>query len=227
MRLPFCLCLLLCPVLSSQEKAPLQFVSFFGYDNVVRPTEIYLQTGKEAFTPLSLPGANATDAVKVLNPSGAIVIYGEPVTDPEGKVSYPRLGSIKCDPAWPKAFVIVSSIEKDEKIVFSGAAFALSNKDFPEGSIKVANLSPALVRGKVGPQEVDFKPGEIATIRFESKPGSLVDVIFQYKMDRDTPWRRMMSTRWAIPESGRSLMFVAPNPRGTGMRSRTIPLRSS
>lgn len=91
--------LLLSSTLFSQDKVPMQMVSFFGYDNVVRPTEIYLQTGLDAFTPLALPGANATDEVKILNPAGAIVIYGEPVTDAEGKMSYPRLGSIKCDSA--------------------------------------------------------------------------------------------------------------------------------
>lgn len=219
------LSLLLTALLSAQEKAPLQSVSFFGYQNVVRPTEIYLQTGKEGFSPFTLPGANATDAIKVLNTSGAIGIYGEPVADAEGNLSYPRLGSVKCDPSWPNAFAIVSSIEKEGKILFSGTAFPIDNKDFPEGSMKLANLSPAIIRGKLGRQEVAFKPGEITTVRFEDKPGALVDVIFQYKMDRATPWRRMMSTRWAIPETGRRLMFVFPNPRGKGLRSRTIPLR--
>lgn len=225
MRLLLLLSALLGSPLLAQEKAPLQSVSFYGYQNVVRPTEIYLQTGKNAFLPFILPGANATDAVKILNPSGAIGIYGAPVTDAEGKVSYPRLGSIKCDPAWPHAFAIVSSIEKEGKILFSGTAFPLDNKDFPEGSIKLANLSPAIVRGKLGKQEVGFRPGEISTLRFADKPGALVDVIFQYKMDREAPWRRMISTRWAIPETGRSLMFVFPNPKGQGLRSRTIPLR--
>lgn len=215
---------ILSPLLA--QEAPTQMVSFFAYETVEVPTTIYLRTGPRKFTALELPGANATPAVQIINPKGVIGIFGPPEKNAEGEEVYPRLGGIKCNPAWPKAFAVISSIKKDDQTVFAGHAFALSNNDFPEGSIKIANLSPALVRGKLGSLEVAFKPGEISTVRFKESAGSLVDVIFQYKENKDAKWARMISTRWPVPEAGRRLMFVFPDPRGKGMRAKTIPIRN-
>ncbi|MDQ8190499.1 hypothetical protein [Roseibacillus persicicus] len=210
----------------SAQDPPTQMISFFAYQTVEVPTTIYLRTGPKKFTALELPGANATPAVHIINPKGQIGIFGPPEKNAAGEELHPRLGGIQCNPAWPKAFAIISSVKQDERTVFTGHAFAVSNNDFPEGSIKVANLSPARVRGKLGKQQVTLKPGEISTVRFQDPAGSLIDVIFQYRESKEANWARMISTRWPVPKNGRRLMFIFPDPRGKGMRAKTIPLRN-
>ncbi|MGJ8726184.1 MAG: hypothetical protein ACSHYB_16630 [Roseibacillus sp.] len=214
-----------CSAIASAQEGKIQRVSFYGYQTVEYPTIIYLRSGPGKFTELQLPGSNTTESVPVVNVQGGFGIFGAPTKNAEGEDIYPRLCRIKCSPNSPRAFAILSSVKRDGKIAFSGHAFPMTNKDFPEGSLKIANLSPALVRGKLGSQQAAFRPGEISTLKFNDPVGELIDVIFQYKTQKDDKWSRMISTRWPVPADGRRLLFIFPDPSGKGMRSKTIPIR--
>lgn len=204
---------------------PTQRVSFFAFKAPSFPASIHVQTGADQFAEVNLVGANTSDAISVVNCTGAIRIYGNPVTDEEGELKYPVVGTIKASSAWKRVFVVLAGDSEGTQIKFRGRSFEVSNNNFPEGSIQFVNLSDCAIRGKLGKDIVSFRPGQIDTIRFNDRVGSLVDVVFQYRRPDTENWSRMIATRWTVLDSGRQLMLAFQDPETGRMGSKTLPIR--
>jgi hypothetical protein len=217
--------LLVASALSAQEPN-IQRVSFFTFRAPSFPAKIFLRSGPEKFTEVELQGANTTSYYNVLNVGGSIALHGEPVVNEEGVSEYPVIGRLKSNPGWKRVFGVLNGVVQDGKIVYRGRSFEMSKRDFPDGSIKFANLSERPIRGLLGNQKVFFKPREIGTINMRrQKEGQLIDVVFQYKSPQSDKWTRMVSTRWAVKDEGRSLLLAFEDPVSKRMSTRTIPLR--
>lgn len=208
---------------NAQDEPPKQKVSFFAMQTLPGAGTIHLRRGSKRFEAFDLPGANATPRTTVVNPNGFITIYGEPVTDKEGKESYPVLGRVKSNPSWPEVFVVLVGVTRKDEGGYEGFAFPLANRSFPAGSLKLANLSSKQIRGLLGKRKLAFKPGQIETVRFADPVGKLIDVVFQYK--EEERWARMISTRWVVPAAGRKIIFVYQDPETGRMTSKAIPIR--
>jgi hypothetical protein len=217
--------LLLACGLAAGAELPTQRVSFFAFHAPSFPAIIHVQTGTDQFAEVKLVGANTTDSISVVNATGAIRIYGKPVTNEEGGLKYPVLGIIKANSDWKRVFAVLIGDSEGAPTNFHGRSFEISDDRFPEGSIQFVNLSDCAVRGKLGKYIVGLRPGQIDNIKFSDRVGALVDVVFQYQRPNTDNWSRMIATRWAVPDRGRRLMFAFQDPKTGRMSSKTLPLR--
>jgi len=217
-------CIAVIVTASAKDDIPKQQVSFFAFDVPADRVAIHLQTEKDTFIKLSLPGANVTAPMAVANPDGNLTIYDQPVTGPDGQIAYPVLGKIKCSPQWKEVMVVLLGEKKKGKDAFVGFAFPMSKKDFPPGSIKLVNLSPCYVRSMLGSSKHLFKPGSVETITLHEKSGTMINVVFQYQ-DGES-WQRMMASQWPVNDLERTLVIVFKNPLTGSMTSRSIPLHN-
>jgi len=210
---------------SEAQEPPTQQVSFFAFHAPSFPAKIYVRSRRGQFEEVLLEGANTTSPVKTVNVRGAIRIYGEAVANEEGELVRPVIGEIAAKRQWEKVFAVVVGEEEEDNTAYQGRAFELNEGRFPDGSIKVVNMTDRPLRGILGKQTVAFAPREMGTVRFKGKKGSQIDVSFLYQRPESQKWVRMVASRWAIPDGGRKLMFIYQDPRTGRMRTKTIPIQ--
>lgn len=214
--------------LADGQELKTQKLSFFAFGLPVFPASIYVRTGPETYQEVALLGANTTEVIDVVfnSESRAIHIYDKPEVNEEGVTVYPIIGKAKTNPGWREAFVVLAGEKKDERVFYNCRVFQLSDSDFPDGSIKFANFSKAPIQGLLGKGNVvKIKPGAIKTLRYKKPPGESIGVVFMYQQADSKQWRRMISTRWAVPKEGRRIMFAFQDPKGKSIRTKTLPIR--
>ena len=215
-------------LLGAAETLPTKKVGFFGFALPKYPASIFVRTGSESFKEVELLGANTTAMMDVVydGDTGIIEIHGDPEVNAEGKTVYPVIGSARTKQQWKEAFVILAGKEEDGKITYATRIFPLSDDDFPMGTIKFANFSSAPIQGLLGKGNVVvIKPGAIETLRYKKPPGESIGVVFMYQKEKTKNWRRMIATRWTVPETGRRIMVAFEDPSNQSIRTKTLPIR--
>lgn len=209
---------------ATAEEVNTQKVGLFVFRAPKFPVELYVQN-VEGYTKVRIGGASTTKPNLMINPDGVLRFYGEPVLNEEGLPIYPLVGRVKANKSWREAFVVLTGVKKDDKTQFTGTSFPLSNQDFPPGSIKFANLSNNKIQGLVGSAKTVIGARELKTIRFKDPVGESIPIAFRYLIESEDKWYRMISTRWAVPEKGRTLFFAFQDPKNGTMLSKSIPIR--
>lgn len=210
-------------ILVAEEEVVIQRVSFFAFSSPRFPVEVFYQSGKGKFDQLNLYGANTTPVLPVLNQKGAVHIYGEPVANAEGELVHPSIGTAKLDPKIPKALVILFADPEAKELRFDGRAIPISINDFPDGSVKFANLTDQRIRCRMGEAFYGIEPSSFETLRYKDPAGTVIGVLFQSE-SKDNTWQRMISTKWNVPNSGRTIVFAFPNPATGSPSTKSLPL---
>ncbi|MGJ8726183.1 MAG: hypothetical protein ACSHYB_16625 [Roseibacillus sp.] len=210
---------------SLSAKSSKQNVHLLALQTTASLSPIYLQNTSTNFVKVELSATTAAHPVSVLNTDGVIQIFGPAEKNENGVLSHSSIGEIKCDPSWKEAYVVLSTLEDDDQRKFKGEAFSLLLKDLPDGAMALANLTPLSVKGRIGSKEVSLKPSQILSFVFKDAAGEMIDVGFQYQRESTDEWRRMIATRWPVPQKGRRLLLMFPKSTGKGVMTKTIPIR--
>ncbi len=119
------------------------------------------------------------------------------------------------EPPSPLASTILKS--KSSLVVFSPRpdnktyqAFTIADDDFPFGSFRLVNFSPALVRAEFSGRLTLLKPGAAETIAIRTGQNAIPVRILSL-VDGKEP-RVIRQTSWSIVPSQRELVLFFPNP---------------
>ena len=222
-RLLVLLCLSILPAFGTNGGVVTQRVSFFAFSSPAFPVEVFYEKGSGVFEKVELHGANTTPVLTVVNRDGRVRLHGEPEANAEGEMVHPVIGSVKMGAGCDKALVILFADPKSEKLKFNGRSIPINAQDFPDGSMAFANLTGKNIRCRLGTAVYGVKPQSVETLRYKDPKDAVIGVLFQYEENKSN-WSRMVSTRWRVPDNGRTIMFAFPHPKTGNPSTKSLPL---
>ena len=96
--------------------------------------------------------------------------------------------------------------------------------DFPLGVYRLINLSDKPIRGAVGREFVETKPGGVANLALKGEPGAVIPLRFEFF--EENRWNLLTESRAAVRKDRRWLMCIYQDPVTGRMNMRSIPDRS-
>lgn len=212
----------LCPLVA--QPPPTISTSFYAFDYVPGRDVIHIHGAGQAGNPIQLSKANIVGPVKVTLQDGLLPIYDKPVTV-EGKVTHPLLGTARFPANLTRALVVLFPGPKTDKEPYRCLVLNHDLSDFPLGVYRMINISPHPIRGAIGKNIMQAKPGGIANLKPDGQPGDIVPVRFEF-FDEER-WNLLTETRSAIRDDRRWLTCIYKDPVSGRMNIRSIPDRGA
>lgn len=222
MRFLLLITLLLPGTLAAQDKLPKTSLSVYSFRYAENLETVFLRSDVEGFQKIELSTANLLGPFTAALSGGAITFHKEDKND-AGETIYPIIARAKIPASIKQPIALLLPAAPDAKLPYLTLIVDQSKRDFPMGSYKLINLAPHGIRAAVGKSRLEAKPGGIKLLKPTEKPGSMVQVLFQYHDGQR--WRKMTETRWAIRKDRRSLVCAYLDPRDKRMKMRSIPAR--
>lgn len=212
-------------LLAAQGNPPVRIaVSVYAFDYAPDHDTVYAQTGPESFEEIMLSKANIVGPVPAFAANGTLQLHGAPVTAADGTVTHPVVATTRVPAEMRRALVVLFPNPAGAATPYRSLVFEHNERDFPFGTYRIINLAPTPIRGAVGSQVVNARPGEITNLELRGQPGSIAPVRFEYFDDGN--WNLLTETRCAIRNDRRWLMCVYQDPANGRYHIRTIPDRT-
>lgn len=206
---------------ASAQETPKVSTSIYCFKYAKGLEDVFVQTGAKKFTKVELSTANMLGPIGVVSEDGNITVRREEIDD-EGKATYPAVGKVSLR-GLARPLIVLFPGGEDDPLPYRGVTIDRSEASFPMGSYKFMNLSPHPMRGLVGKDRVDARPGEVKELKPQGQPGEMRPVRFEFH-DGDN-WRTMTETRWVIRDDRRSLLCAFLDPDSNRVKMRSIPER--
>jgi hypothetical protein len=215
------LLLLLAGRVFGQDAPPKISASFYAFAYVAGHESVQAPTGSGAFQTVRLSTANIVGPVDCPVVDGKLTLHS---------TKAPAEGA----PAVLTTATVPTGIKRAVVILFPPAAGKTDEyrslvinhdaTDFPLGIYRLVNLANKPIRGAVGREIVQAKPGGIADLKLTGTPGTVVPVRFEFFEEKR--WNLLTETRAAIRDDRRWLMFIFEDPATGRMNIRSIPDRT-
>ncbi len=212
----------LAATLAAQEPPARISASFYAFDYVRGSETVHARVGEQAFEEVVLSKANIVGPVEAALVDGALVICGKPV-EADGKVTRPVLATARIPKGIKRALIVVFPSPKGHKEAYGSLVLDHAIEDFPLGVYRMINVSPHPVRGAIGRDFIEAKPGGIANLKPAGEPGTVVPVRFEFH--EDGRWNLLTETRCAVRNDRRWLTCIYQDPATERMNIRSIPDR--
>jgi hypothetical protein len=204
-----------------QDAPPKVSASFYAFAYLPGHESVQVPTGSGAFQTVRLSTANIVGPVDCPLVDGKLTLHS---------TKAPTAGA----PAVLTTATVPAGIKRAVVILFPPAAGMAAEyrslvinhdaTDFPLGIYRLVNLANKPIRGAVGREIVQAKPGGIADLKLTGKPGTVVPVRFEFFEEKR--WNLLTETRAAIRDDRRWLMFIFEDPATGRMNIRSIPDRT-
>lgn len=213
--------LLLAGHLFGQDAPPKISASFYAFAYVPGHESVQVPTGGGAFQTVRLSTANIIGPVDCPVVDGKLTLHSAKAPA-EGA---PAVLTTATVPAGIKrAIVILFPPAAGKADEYRSLVINHDATDFPLGIYRLVNLANKPIRGAVGREIVQAKPGGIADLKLSGTPGTVVPVRFEFFKEKR--WNLLTETRAAIRDDRRWLMFVYEDPATGRMNIRSIPDRT-
>jgi hypothetical protein len=225
MKLEILALLCLCSAsLLAQEQVQKIPASFYAFDYVAGHETVEIQTGANAFEEVRLSTANIVGPITAISAGGMLRIHAKPVTV-EGIVTHPVLSVTKIPAGIRRALVVLFPNPKNPKEPYRSLVLDHGLKGFPLGVYRLINVSPYPVRGIIGRETAQVKPGGIAQLELMGEPGATAQMRFEF-FDKNR-WNLLTESRCAIRKDRRWLACIYSDPATGRMNIRSIPDRTA
>jgi hypothetical protein len=208
----------------SQEAPVKVAASFYAFDYAAGHDTVYYQTGPETFAAVELSKANIVGPVPAVLSDGALQLHSGPVKRADGTSSRTLVATTKVAADVKQALVVLFPAAPDSATPYRALLFEHTGQAFPLGTYRIINLAPFPIRGAIGKQIVQAKPGGVANLELKGEPGSVVPVRFEY-FDEGA-WSLLTETRAAVRKDRRWLMCIYRDPASGRLNMRSIPDRT-
>ena len=124
-----------------------------------------------------------------------------------------------------RALVVLFPNPKNPKEPYRSLVLDHGLKGFPLGVYRLINVSPYPVRGIIGRETAQVKPGGIAQLELMGEPGATAQMRFEF-FDKNR-WNLLTESRCAIRKDRRWLACIYSDPATGRMNIRSIPDRTA
>lgn len=210
--------------LVAQERPPTISTSFYAFEYVPGRDVMLLQTGGQKPQEFQLSKANIVGPIDVSLTDGVLPIYDKLVTI-DGQPTYPLLNTARFPAGLKYALVILVPAPANSPEPYRSLVLNHDLTDFPLGAYRMINVSPHPIRGAIGRNTIQAKPGGIANLEPKGNPGEILPVRFEFFSDER--WNLLTETRAAIRDDRRWLTCIYQDPSTGRMNIRSIPDRAA
>lgn len=225
LRLLSLLLLSFAPHLHAQDPAAKVSVSFYAFAYLKGHESVQVPTAAGNFTTVRLSTANIVGPVECTVRDGRIALLAAKAPAEPAGAAPPEIASVKMPANLRRAVVILFPPAAGKAAEYRTLVLNHDATDFPLGIYRLVNLANKPVRGAVGREIVQAKPGGIADLKLTGNPGTVVPVRFEFQ--ENERWNLLTETRAAIRQDRRWLMFIFQDPATGRMNIRSIPDRTA
>jgi hypothetical protein len=208
----------------AQDAPPKVSASFYAFAYLPGHESIQVPAGSGAFKTVRLSTANIVGPVDCPVIDGKLTLHSTKAPA-EGANPAPAVISTAKVPAGMTRAIVILFPPAAKGTEYRSLVINHDATDFPLGIYRLVNLANKPVRGAVGREIVQAKPGGIADLKLTGKPGTVVPVRFEF--NEGERWNLLTETRAAIRDDRRWLMFIFEDPATGRMNIRSIPDRTA
>jgi hypothetical protein len=207
-----------------QDAPPKISASFYAFAYVPGHESVQVPTVGGAFQTVRLSTANIIGPVACPVVDGKLTLHSAKAPAEPANAAPAVLTTATVPTGIKRAVVILFPPAAGKTDEYRSLVINHDATDFPLGIYRLVNLANKPIRGAVGREIVQAKPGGIADLKLTGTPGTVVPVRFEFFEEKR--WNLLTETRAAIRDDRRWLMFVYEDPATGRMNIRSIPDRT-